>query len=308
MSTKNKVIAIACADIHLSHKPPVWRSNEPNWYEAMARPLNELSELQRKYNCPVLCAGDVFDRWDSPAELINFAIKYLPDSISAIPGQHDLPNHNIKELHRSAFASLTLSGKIKNISYVVINSYSQAVFKYIPYGEKLEHYTGLDRDIKIAIVHEYICVKGSDYKGAPKESYIISKGFKSKKYAGYDIIIYGDNHKGFKTHLGKTTIINCGSLMRRDKDQEDYKPKVWLIYDNGKVMPHLLDISKDIHLTADEMKSMPESKDIDMSTFAEELKKLSSSAIDLVTAMKQCFLTNKVKEEVQDIILRAMKK
>ena len=26
---------------------------------------------------PVICAGDIFDRWNAPAELINFALAYL---------------------------------------------------------------------------------------------------------------------------------------------------------------------------------------------------------------------------------------
>jgi hypothetical protein len=56
----DKVIAILCADLHLSHKPPIARSNEPCWYTAMKRQLNELSNLSQKWEAPVLCAGDVF--------------------------------------------------------------------------------------------------------------------------------------------------------------------------------------------------------------------------------------------------------
>ena len=62
---KEKVIAILTADIHLSHKPPVWRSNEPDWYAAMRRPLYELQDLQQKYECPILAAGDMCNKWNS---------------------------------------------------------------------------------------------------------------------------------------------------------------------------------------------------------------------------------------------------
>ena len=54
------IAAILVADIHLSHSPPVARSAEENWYEAMARPLNQLRNLAEKWRAPVICAGDVF--------------------------------------------------------------------------------------------------------------------------------------------------------------------------------------------------------------------------------------------------------
>ena len=78
MSKETRVIAILCADVHLSLNPPVWRSNEPDWFAAMKRPLDEIKELQKKnHDCPVFCAGDIFHKWDSPAELINWAIDNL---------------------------------------------------------------------------------------------------------------------------------------------------------------------------------------------------------------------------------------
>jgi len=92
MRDKAKVLAILMADIHLSLKAPIWRSAEPDWLDAQARPLKEVKLLQDKYKCPVICAGDIFDRsrktadgWNAPAELINYAIEYLPDDMYAIP-------------------------------------------------------------------------------------------------------------------------------------------------------------------------------------------------------------------------------
>ena len=59
------VIAILCSDVHLSDKPPVARSTEPNWMKAQEHVLVQVNDLAKTYSCPVVCAGDIFDKWDS---------------------------------------------------------------------------------------------------------------------------------------------------------------------------------------------------------------------------------------------------
>ena len=115
MRQKTRVVAIACADIHLQHTAPICRSGEPDWYAAMARPLEELRGLQENYDCPILCAGDVFNHWNNcPPELINWAIKHLP-KMYAIPGQHDLPQHRLDDVRKSAYWTMVEAGVIENL-------------------------------------------------------------------------------------------------------------------------------------------------------------------------------------------------
>ena len=316
---KNKVIAILCADIHLSHKPPIWRSNEPDWYVAMLRPLDEIKELRFKYDCPVLCAGDVFDKWNSPAELINFAILRMPKEVCSIPGQHDMPEHRSDALDRSAYYSLVLSKTIRDMEGIQTQPLVDFNTYTFMYGEKIEppdwnmtKATGLKN---IAIVHDYVWYGKAKYPNAPEEKEI-PKGSKKPnkhmingKYYGYDVIVYGDNHKSFLTHVGKTTIFNCGTLMRRKSDEEDYKPQVGLLFSDGSVERYYLDVSKDVHLTADDTVKEAEALDeIDMEIFAEELRKLGSSALDFADAMKHFWTKEKTKQKVKDLITKAMEK
>src|SRR5690606_2165772 len=58
---EDKVRALLVADIHLSHRPPIARAAEPDWYAAMERQLFQLRYLSDHYRAPVICAGDVFD-------------------------------------------------------------------------------------------------------------------------------------------------------------------------------------------------------------------------------------------------------
>ena len=317
---KPKVVAILCADIHLSHNPPVWRSNEPDWYAAMRRPLDELQDLQQQYKCPILVAGDVFDLWygasnKAASELINFAMLHMPKEVCSIPGQHDTPEHNTAQMERSAYYSLVLSKTIRDMEgietqpLVDFNTYTFA------YGEKIEPpdrgLTKTTGQPNIAIVHEYVCTARTAHPKAPKEAFIgktSNSNLINGKLYGYDVIVYGDNHKGFKAYVGKTVIWNCGTLMRRKSDEEDYKPQVGLLYSDGMVKPHYLDTSKDKHLTADEVKDVEDVEEQDMEQFAEELRKLCASALDFSDAMKEFWRSDKTRKAVRNIIRKAMEK
>jgi len=308
-----KVIGILTADWHLSHKAPVWRSNEPDWYAAMKRPLLEIEELSKKHrDCPVFATGDIFDKWNSPAELINFAIKNIPREVIAIPGQHDLPNHNIKELSRSAFASLTLSKAIKYVRDTYSNKHKVHTTTF-PYGYPIEKLDKCYLDfVNIALVHDYVWISKHSYPNAPEEKRVPlrpkKKNMVDNKYYGYDVIVYGDNHKGFKTYVGDTTIFNCGTLMRRKSDEEDYKPQVGLLYDDGSVEAYYLDVSEDKHLTAEAAKQMEEIEELDITELATELKKLGSSALDFADAIKHQCRKSKIEKPVRDVLNKAMEK
>ena len=125
MRPEDEVIAIVCSDIHLSHKPPLARSGEPDWYVAMARPLNELRGLHSDYGVPVVIAGDIFDRWNSPPELIRFALDNLPKGAWVIPGQHDLPYHDYGALNRSALGVLIKADWVPNLSEIGVSECSK---------------------------------------------------------------------------------------------------------------------------------------------------------------------------------------
>src|SRR5438034_54953 len=69
------VVAIACSDIHLSLNPPLVRTSEPDWLAAQARQLEELASLSKIHSCPIIIAGDLFDKACPSVEFINWTIK-----------------------------------------------------------------------------------------------------------------------------------------------------------------------------------------------------------------------------------------
>jgi len=307
-SKDKKVIAIFLADIHLSHNPPIWRSAEPNWYAAMKRPLDEVKVLQEKYYCPVICAGDIFDRWNSPPEVINFAIQNLPDNMYAIPGQHDLPLHNYKDIERSAYWTLVEAKKIENIpngSFMHRGDAGLTIYGF-PYGTEIIPTNNQSKFLDIAVIHEYIWSKTFGYPNAPKEDYLSQKHL--AKLSGYDVAVFGDNHIGFSgikvNSKQKIEIFNCGTLMRRKSDEVDYKPQVGLLLTDGSVVPHFLDISQDKYLDIQSTEVIEAS--LNIKEFIQELEKLGETDLDFSDAMKQYLKKNKIKIEICNIIIKAM--
>ena len=301
----DKVVAIACGDIHLSLKPPIARAGEPDWLEAQARPLTELKELQRKHNAPILCAGDIFDRWNSTAELINWAFWHLPH-LYAIPGQHDLPLHRLDLIEKSAYKTLIRGDIIINIQPREAVETDCTIVRAFPWGIPLtpphkEDYS--KTRVKIALIHQYIWAKGSSYPGAPEEAYITHL----QHTDGWDVIVAGDNHKGFlaQSYVGDHPhIFNCGTLMRRKSDEINYKPQVGLIYSDGHVEPHYLDTSADIITETAAAREVGE--DMELREVLEELSKLQDNRLDFPEAMRHVLEERNPSPAVRTLILEAM--
>ena len=303
-----KVIAICTADIHLSQNPPVARSVEPDWFLAMERPLKQLGDLAEEHNCPIIAAGDIFDRYSSSPELINWAIKHLPP-MYAVSGQHDQPYHNLDDLHKSAYWTLVEAGIVEDLSNKCEQVDSLLGMMGFPWGSEIESRDELGiivdgrYTISIAVIHSYVYShKANSYPGAPIENQL---GAYKEKLKGYDVAIFGDNHKGFLAKAGDCNVINCGSLIRRSIDEKDYKPFVGLIYDDGHIEQHFLDVSEDKWM---EVEELPESKldDKGLSDFVNELKGLDRTSLDFRDAVLRYMESNEVEETTKEILLEVL--
>lgn len=305
MRKGNGVKAILCSDIHFSHKAPVFRSNEPNWYEAQKRPIEEIGALSKQYGCPVIIAGDIFDRWNSPPELINFVISQfwlIENRVYALAGQHDLPNHNLQDMNRSALETIFLSECVTLLTRGMSVGENIRCWAFHWNQEVHPPIEPNDRFMDIAAIHSYIWKKGSGYPGADEEK-LVSKWV--SKLEGYKVAAFGDNHKGFCISNGKLTILNCGTLMRRKSDEVDYKPMVGLLEDDGSVTVHYLDTSKDKHLDVEDAKDK-EDVDVEALEFIKELKALDADSLDFRDSMRQYIEAASLNRRVKELITQCM--
>lgn len=299
-----KVIAVLCSDIHIEACPS-WRSNEPNWFHAMARSLKELRDVASQHDVPVVGAGDIFTRWYASPELINFAIENLPHGMYSVRGNHDLPNHRHEEYHRSAYCTLVEAGVIKDLTEPTDVPGQYLRLHPFPWGKEVAPLGVNDRlasRLNLAVVHRYIWKEGCGYVGAPEES-------RASKFrdalSGYNASVWGDNHKGFVVGKpGQHMLINCGTFFRRHSDEIDYKPMIGLLYDDGSIVPHYLDISQDVHLD-NEQKKIKKDK-VDVSSVLAGFKGLGKDSLDFRQAIRYRLEELKPDESVSEMVLKSI--
>ena len=313
------VAAIAVADMHLSLNRPIARG-EPNWADYQESVLKQLAALQDKYECPILIAGDVFDRWDTTAACINHALIHWPCKAYGtygVPGNHDLPHHVYTEIHRSAYWTLVEAGKLRNLTP--------------PFAQQIESSAGTitvtpfpcsfpikpnpakkDLVLRIALIHDLIWTEKTGYPGADESK---RYGKWINKLTGFDVAIFGDNHKGFLIQSDdKCSILNVGTLMCRKATEMDYKPSVGLIHINGKVSRHYLNISKDKWADkAHEIAKIEQTLQVDLDGFVKELtaarqvgSEWSSKMVDVYC--KQNKVPNSVKQIMMTMVEGELKK
>jgi DNA repair exonuclease SbcCD nuclease subunit len=299
-----KYDAILTSDFHLSLNPPLARRGELHWFDAMRKPLDEIISLSDEYTCPILNAGDLFDVWNSSAELLSFALGYLPRNMFAIPGQHDLSFHDFKALKRSAFYTLmmakqiTLMGERKHV-VVTQSGVDNIAINGFPFGADIVPASEKIVFTRIAMSHQYVWHKQAAFDGAP-----LANNLKhvAKQFKGYDVVLFGDNHKTWIERVGDTIFFNPGSLMRRTSDQIDHRPCVGLLHDKD-IDIHYLDISGE---SFDVTMKQDLKVETDLNPFLQQIKQLESADLDFVEAMNISMKKFKVSQDVRRELLKAM--
>lgn len=306
----DEVIAVLCSDLHFWHKPPMARSAEEDWFAAMKRVILQLRALSHKNpvglggQIPVVCAGDVFDRWNPPPELINFLIKYLP-KMYAVPGQHDLPYHLYEEVHRSGYWTLVEAGVVTNLPPDVpvdVPGRTPIRLHGFPWGfppKPLED--PCDIAVEVAVVHDYLWMIGKGYYGAPDEKRVKNR---KGRFKGYDVAVVGDNHTPFEVTASGCRVFNCGGFMRRKADERGHRPRVGLLRADGRVTSRDLDVTHDKFLEVGDVLKV--TGGIGCEAFVEELSSLGESAIDFASAVKKVLDRGETDPDVRKLVIRLM--
>ncbi len=295
-------VAILCSDLHLSLQQPSARADK-DWMLTQANYLQQLDGVSSQYNrngeLPVFIAGDIFDRWNPPPELIYFAMKHLPRIVYAVPGQHDLPNHRMDGKRRSGYGVLVQAGRIEDLSEggsVVIGDCHYHGFGW---NEPIAPPTGKDR-INVAVIHRYVWVGGHKYTGAPEDAEV---GAFKHHLAKYDLAVFGDNHKGFVASAGKCTVLNCGGFIRRKTDEIDYTPCYGVLFEDGSIKRVPFHTGNDkFHDIKEEHKE----EEIDLSTFIEQLEGLGEHGLNFREAVERHVSSENLPPSVKRLVMEAL--
>lgn len=193
----------------------------------------------RHFNAPLIVAGDVFHKPNNPAELVNFVIDYWPKvETFAIPGNHDLPYHQLRNLKKSSYYTLMKSDRIINLHEVTpipvddSKRYWNIYLHPFPWGRDIHPCpaNNFKSPIHVAVVHAYIWTDAVGYIPGIKPDRATNLSSYSKELAGYDAAVFGDNHIGFvaRTKTG-VPVMNCGGFYRAKANERTYQPKIGLL-------------------------------------------------------------------------------
>jgi len=300
------VLAVLCSDLHFSHNAPTARSAEPSWYVAMERAWYQVRVAAQDFKCPIVIAGDIFDNWRSPPELITFAIKLFRGwDVYTIPGQHDLPNHVYQDAYRSAYGTLIEAGAVKDIPAGECWNLDGLALWSFPWGFEIEPVCMPNPEyIHLAVVHRYIWVNNCKYPGAPEEAKV---GVFKKQLEGYNAAVFGDNHKGFLAVAGKCEVLNCGGLMSRKSDERNYQPHYGLLFDDGTIERVPLDISQDKWVDPEDVTALVD-ESLNMGGLISELEHLGGDTLNFIEVLTRYVEKNKISPEVGRLIADALDK
>jgi len=306
--------AILVADLHLTESTPVSRTDD--YIQAQANKLTFLRSLSAENNnCPILCAGDLFDHWKASPWLCSWAFNYLPTPMITIPGNHDLPMHSIEYYDKSALALLeTVStetdfrvlrhpqGVKINDLYIVGTPFNK-LEQFDPDKDKkaresITTFKGANR--RVLLLHELVWERqrplwaGNTHLGQELLD----------RFGGYfDLIVSGDNHESFvcQDNTTKSILVNPGSMMRSTADQEDFKPKCYLYYARtNKVTPVEFPIERGV-LNTEHLDKKKE-RDDRITAYIERMSKDWEIGLSFRKNLQAFFAENNVPQKVREVV------
>lgn len=283
--------AILCADLHMREDQPSCRIDD--FWETQKEKLTQLSHIQNHYDPtpPILCAGDLFHKWKASPRLLSMVLEHLPNDMIVIPGNHDLPAHNLNKLDWSALMTLEKAGKIILLMEPFYkNNWGFKVHPF-PYGTNLKHALK-SRHAKVALVHHFT------YKGRkPFPGAIGGVGSFMKKLKGYDLILCGDNHQPFVHENNGTIFVSPGSMSRQSSDQMKHKPRVYFWYSDSKsVSPVYLNIDQ-LAVTQSQHKVAQKYNDR-INLFISKLNNQVEMQLNFVSNLEKYMNSNKISQPV----------
>lgn len=299
LMSKSHPVAVAVADLHLSLTAPACRADK-DWLAVQAGYLQQLKDLAQ--DLPILCAGDLFDRWNTPPELLHFALEYLPDGMICVPGQHDLPNHRMEDLHRCGYGVLAKAGKIRDITGGMPYVTEEGIYvQGFGWGQEISGTkSGWEDTIRIALIHRYCWTEGREFPGAPAEAHLNAL---PPAIRSYSLAVFGDNHKSFVKYNKKFTVVNCGGFIRRKSDEIPYHPCVSVLYNDGSVRQQPLDIANDQFY---EDAKQREESELDLQGFLNSLEGLGEHGLNFKEAVENHLRREGLRKSVHQIILQCL--
>lgn len=296
-----EVRAIIVSDLHLRDTQPVCRLDD--FIETQIIQLRWLSELKDEIcakshrnstEVPVLCGGDIFDKWKASPFLMGIAIDYLPFMITTI-GNHDLPAHNFNLFHKSGAGVLLKVGQI-DMSINSLIDVSDFRVLTVPFGIEGEIKERHREKANVILVHDLV------------ETEAEAKAW-ARKFPKAELIVIGDNHTSAVYPFKDLPLVLVpGSFNVQTADQIGNPHSVWLWLKDGLPIPvEVPDDKTDMtreHIADKE--EMDERMEEFVSSFVHRLQDGKELGLDFKSNLTSFIKDNDIDQETSKIIWEAV--
>ena len=290
--------AILSADLHIRSTIPRCRTDD--FLGAQERKVQFVCELAREKGCPILVAGDVGDSSQWPNWLLEWFISLTKGvEIIVIPGQHDLPNHRLDRIRKSALGVLGSSETVNLLSkgcYSFSLPKEKILIASFPYSTPLGHCRkGQSQGFPlIAMTHQMVI----DRPLWPGQ--VAQKGQSLlMRFSEYKLILSGDNHQPFVSKYKDRILVNPGSFMRTKAGQIDHKPRVYFWWaKSNRLRPVFLPIEDDV--VSREHVDQKEALDERLLAYVKEAKTGYAVGLDFQTNLVNHIRANPLSDAVRN--------
>lgn len=280
----NIPLAILIGDVHLRETQPLCRIDD--FWEAQWKELDFIAGLQKKYNCPVVCAGDLFHHWKPSPYLLAKTIQHLPAQFYTVYGNHDLPQHNLENKNKSGIYTLQVAGAL-------------TVLDEGHWGQDIQTPTLILQGYRVGVWHIMTWKGQIPYPGCPDPdaSRIL------KKYSNYDLLVTGHNHDFFTVEINNRYLINPGSINKQEAGQIDFNPRIVLWYgDSYAEIP----IPGDVNSVTREHIQGKQKRDDRINAFIDHLNQDYEIGVSFEKNLERFFQTNSIRDSVKQVIYDAL--
>lgn len=295
---------IGCTgDWHITDKKPQSRLDE-NYLRTIIHKIFFILETCKQNEVGLIIQpGDFLDRpslsygvYELLWETFNYWLTENNISVFTIYGQHDL-YYRSKE--NTTLSALIFTGVINEL-----HSYAMQVKNVDIYGcgwEEEIPKIAVKSNFNVLAIHRMII---KDKKLWPDQTNFI-KAVDLLKQHDFDLIISGDNHRGFADEYKGKHLINCGSLMRSSIDQSNHYPHFWIFdTDTKEMVKFLIPIEPANKILNLEEAAKEKVINENLELFIDGLKKTENQKLNFVEALTDFIKLNHVDEKTQQTVFQ----
>ena len=183
----------------------------------------------------IICGGDIVDHHSVGYRVTNYLLKELKrwesfagaGKFLSVTGQHDLKYHS--SFIDTPYESILNSGLLIHLDEepfpIIDHRITDGAEIHIygaPFNAKVPEVYNKDA-YNILVIHDMIV---EEKTAEWEDKFKLASTFLRSN--AFNLIIAGDNHKPFKHIYRNKMLVMCGSMMRKNIDQKDHKPKFYI--------------------------------------------------------------------------------